>query len=161
MALMKPSESWAVTAQGAAERQGFAARSELRLRNAMEAFLRARYPVARICHEMVMGEREVRADIVAICPDHIAAVEVKGEYDKVTRLLHQAGMYQLSVPEVWLLTSDNDHCDDAATIRYLIPSLGLITATGIRDRYNTADQDCVLTVVAEPVPRQQAHKEQL
>ena len=91
MALMKETPSWAMTAPDAARKTGWASQSELRLRNAMEDWLRARHCDARICHEMVMGEREVRADVVAIGPAHIAAVEIKGEWDGVTRLLHQVG----------------------------------------------------------------------
>lgn len=52
-----------MTAEQAAQRGGFAAQSELALRNAMEDLLRQRYPNARMCHEMVMGAGQVRADL--------------------------------------------------------------------------------------------------
>ena len=141
MALMSATESWSVTAEQAAQRpenrwNGKAAASELRLRNAVESFLRARFPDARLCHEMVMGERQVRADVVAVAPNHIAAVEVKGEADSVVRLLHQVGMYQLCVPEVWIITSKGQHNRAAELIRYLMPSVGVITMTGIFDRWD-------------------------
>ena len=80
MTLLKPSEPWAMTAERAAQRSQFgrAAAAELALRTHMEAFARARWPEARICHEMVMGQGRVRADAVAIGTHHIAAFEVKG-----------------------------------------------------------------------------------
>lgn len=152
MSLMKPTESWAMTAEGAARRQGYAATGELALRNAMEALLRQRHPEARICHEMVMGAREVRADMVAISPATIAAVEVKGPSDNVTRLLHQAGMYQLCVPEVWLVVS-KDKRDDADLIRYLMPSIGIIAARDVPYWIENGEWTPDLEVVAEPVPR--------
>ena len=46
--------------------------------------------------------------MVAIDAAHIAAFEVKGEYDETTRLLHQVGMYQLCVPEVWMVVPVGD-----------------------------------------------------
>lgn len=55
MKLMKGSESWAVTAEQAAARNGWRAGHELALRLAMEAVMRGRMPDARMCHEMVMG----------------------------------------------------------------------------------------------------------
>lgn len=144
-----------MTAEQAAQRQGYAARSELALRNAMEAFLRERRPAARMCHEMVMGEGRVRADLVAVDIDHIVAVEVKGQHDNTTRLLHQVGMYQLCVPEVWMVVPDK-HGDDARLIRHLLPSVGLIVVSGLRDWYHTSrdsDPDVSLAVEAEPDPR--------
>jgi hypothetical protein len=68
------------------------------LRDGLELIMRQRLPDARVVHELVMGAREVRADVVAIAPNHIAAVEVKGAYDNVSRLMHQVGMFQLCVP---------------------------------------------------------------
>lgn len=56
MTLVKPSEPWAMTAEQAARRSGYAARSELKLRELLEEFCRARWPEARIVHEIVMGE---------------------------------------------------------------------------------------------------------
>ncbi len=161
-ALMKPSESWAMTAEDAAQRRhayGRAAESELRLRNAVEQFLRQRHPEARICHEMVMGERQVRADVVAVSPRHIAAVEVKGDGDNVTRLLHQVGMYQLCVPEVWIISVKPSHVEASKLINYLMPSVGVLTGTGLADYWNgtrhvnAMDEPCELQVLHEAVPR--------
>lgn len=156
MALMRATESWALTAEQTARRgYGVAARSELALRNGMEELLRQRFPDARICHEMVMGEREVRADIVAIDTGHIVAVEVKGSADTTVRLLHQVGMYQLCVPEVWMVL-DHRHAGDGAMLRHLLPSIGLITAHNSMAGYGggmSGDGTFRLEVVAEPLPR--------
>lgn len=163
--LAKPSEPWMQTAEGAiAERRlgsdtgrpGRAARSELALRNAMEDLMRQRLPGARMCHEMVMGEGRVRADLVAVGETHIAAVEVKGSYDDTMRLLHQIGMYQLCVPEVWMVV-DKKHADDGHLIRHLLPSTGLILADGVTHLsfdWNSAERPATFEIVAEPVPRE-------
>ncbi len=144
-----------MTAEQAATRPGYAGRAELALRNALEEFCRERWPSARICHEMMMGERKVRADVVAINPTHIAAFEVKGEYDDTTRLLHQVGMYQLCVPEVWMVVPVGQHAEDARILRHLLPSVGLLVGAGqSKSNYYEFDgKDFGLTVEAEPAPR--------
>lgn len=144
-----------MTAEKAATRQGYASRSELALRNALETFCRERWPQARVCHEMVMGEGRVRADVVAIDPAHIAAFEIKGEYDTTTRLLHQVGMYQLCVPEVWMVVPIGRHAEDARLIRHLLPSVGLLVGAGqsAQNHYEFDGKDFGLVVEAEPVPR--------
>jgi hypothetical protein len=155
MALLKPNEPMFMTAEQAARRKGYAGRAELALRNALETFCRERWPEARICHEMVMGEGRVRADVVAVDPGHIAAFEVKGEYDDTTRLLHQVGMYQLCVPEVWMVVPVGRHADDARILRHLLPSIGLLVGAGTsqRNHYEFDGQDFGLVVEAEPAPR--------
>ncbi len=155
MSILKPSEPAFMTAEQAATRRGYAGRAELALRNALEAFCRERWPQARICHEMVMGERRVRADVVAVDPAHIAAFEIKGEYDETVRLLHQVGMYQLCVPEVWMCVPVGRHADDARVLRHLLPSIGLLVGAGTSDRnhYEFDGKDFGLVVEAEPTPR--------
>lgn len=166
MTLLKPNEPWMQTAAEAAQRRGVsafygrAAQSELLLRNELETFLRLRRANARICHEMVMGEGRVRADVVAIDEDHIIACEVKGEYDDTTRLLHQVGMYQLCVPEVWMVVPIGRHAEDARLIRHLIPSVGLLVGSGQsqRNEYEWDGKEFGLTVEAEAAPRQAVPK---
>jgi hypothetical protein len=155
LAIMRPNEPIFMTADQAATRRGYAAKSELALRNSLEAFCRARWPDARICHEMMMGERKVRADVVTIDPAYIAAFEVKGEYDDTTRLLHQVGMYQLCVPEVWMVVPVGRHAEDARILRYLLPSVGLLVGAGTSDarHYEFDGKDFDLVVEAEPTPR--------
>lgn len=162
MVLIKSSEPSFMTAEGAAQRKGYAARSELALRNLMEAWLRARRPKARMCHEMVMGARQVRADLVAVDVAHIIAVEIKGEHDDTTRLLHQVGMYQLCVPEVWMVVPYGRHTDDAKLIRHLLPSVGLLVGNAVhgwesshgRRLQNVDAPGFELIVEAEAVPRE-------
>lgn len=152
--LMKESEPWGMTADAAACRVGYAGRSELALRHALEAFCRERWSGARLVHELVMGEGKVRADVVAIEPAHLVAFEIKGAYDNTVRLLHQVGMFQLCMPEVWMVVDDK-HCDDAKMIRHLMPSVGLLAAPTLgyaRHRRQSIDE-IELTVVAEPQPR--------
>jgi hypothetical protein len=155
MALLKPNEPAFMTAEQAAQRKGYAGQAELALRNALETFCRERWPQARICHEMVMGEGRVRADVVAVDLAHIAAFEVKGEYDDTTRLLHQVGMYQLCVPEVWMVVPTGRHADDARILRHLLPSIGLLVGTGqsAQNHYVFDGKDFGLAVEAEPAPR--------
>jgi hypothetical protein len=154
MAIKRPNEPAFMTAEQAATRRGYAGRAELALRNTLEAFCRERWPQARICHEMMMGERKVRADVVAIDPAHIAAFEVKGEYDDTTRLLHQVGMYQLCVPEVWMVVPIGRHAEDARILRHLLPSVGLLVGAGTsqRNHYEFDGKDFKLAVEAEPAP---------
>lgn len=153
MTLIKGSEPWAMTADTAAKRRGHAARSELSLREALEVFCREKWPTARICHEMVMGGGKVRADVVAIDTAHIAAFEVKGAHDDTTRLLHQVGMFQLCVPEVWMIVAEN-HETDSALIRHLLPSVGLIVADGMDKGWGRpVEADISLRVEADAVPR--------
>lgn len=156
MTLIRSNEPWAQTLEQAAQRgRGWAARSELVLRDALETFCRARWPDARVVHEIVMGEGRVRADVAAITPNHIAAFEIKGEYDETTRLLHQVGMYQLCVPEVWMVVPVGRHAEDARLIRHLIPSVGLLVGAGTsaRNHYEFDGKDFGLTVEAEAAPR--------
>lgn len=150
--LLKPNEPAFMTADQAAQRRGYAGRAELALRNTLEQFCRNRWPEARLCHEMVMGEGRVRADLVAIGTDHIAAFEIKGEYDGTTRLLHQVGMYQLCVPEVWMVVPVGRHAEDARVLRHLLPSLGLLVGAGQSQQnyYEFDGKDFSLTVEAEP-----------
>jgi hypothetical protein len=155
MAILKPNEPIFMTAEGAANRRGYAARAELALRNSLEKFCRSRWPEARICHEMMMGERKVRADVVAIDTSHIAAFEVKGQYDDTCRLLHQVGMYQLCVPEVWMVVPVGRHAEDARVLRHLLPSVGLLVGAGqsAKNHYEFDGKDFDLVVEAEPSPR--------
>lgn len=103
---------------------------------------------------MVMGERRVRSDVVAIDVDHIAAFEVKGAYDELTRLLHQVGLYQLCCPEVWMVVAQG-HAIDAKLIRHLLPSVGILVGTGksAHHDYEFDGDNFGLTVEAEAEPR--------
>lgn len=155
MSIKRSNEPIFMTADQAATRRGYAGRAELALRNSLERFCRQRWPEARICHEMMMGERRVRADVVAIDHSHIAAFEVKGDYDETVRLLHQVGMYQLCVPEVWMVVPVGRHAEDARILRHLLPSVGLLVGAGqsSANHYVFDGKDFDLVVEAEPEPR--------
>jgi hypothetical protein len=144
-----------MTATEASCRQGYAAKSELALRAGLEDVLRERHPGARIVHELVMGAREVRADVVAIDTGHIAAVEVKGAYDNMTCLMHQVGMFKLCVPDVWMCV-EKDLYEDAKLIRHLLPSVGLIVGANLDRHYHRGEtvKALELEIEAEPVPRE-------
>lgn len=167
MTLMKGSEPWMQNAVAEAQRKvqenehapnarlGMAARSELALRNGMEDLMRSRLPDARLCHEMVMGEGRVRADLVAIDETHIAAIEVKGGGDDTSRLIHQIAMFQLCVPEVWMVV-DRKHSHDATLVRHLLPCVGLIVGDGLTHLsydWDATERPVTFEVEAEPVPR--------
>lgn len=132
MAILKGNSSAGQYAEEPAIRKlGKAALSELALRNSIETNLRVKFPQGRIYHEMMMGARQVRADLVAIEPNHMAAVEIKGSYDDTRRLLHQVGMYQLCVPEVWIVAAEK-HLNDALLIKHLLPSTGIYVEAGAK-----------------------------
>lgn len=101
------------------------------MREAIEAWGRAKWPAARVVHELVMDRGSVRADMAFVSPDHLVAVEIKSEFDDTTRLLQQAGMFRLAVPELWI-ASPHRHTKDTDLIRYLMPSIGV--ALTDRDR---------------------------
>lgn len=61
--------------------------SEKRIRIKCEAFLRARYPDARIIHEFVVGG--CRLDMAAVTTDEIILLELKSERDVLDRLERQ------------------------------------------------------------------------
>lgn len=105
---------------------------ELHLRDMVERWGRAKWPDARIVHELVMGRGEVRCDVALVTPNHIVAVEIKSSHDNVGRLLTQAGTYRLAVPELWIVCADR-HVRDANLVRYLMPSIGVAVPDTIRD----------------------------
>lgn len=152
MALGEPS---LMTATKASCRQGYAAKSALALRAGREDVLRERHPGARIMNELVIGAREVRADVVAIDTGHIAAMEVKGAYDNTTRPMHQVDMFQLCVPDVWMCVA-KDHYEDGKLIRHLLPSVGLILSANLDGHYHRSEtvKALELDIEAEPLPRE-------
>lgn len=105
-------------------RRIYRSQAELKMRDAVEVWGRAKWPDARVIHELVMDRGTVRADVAFVTPDHIAAVEIKSDHDDTHRLLHQAGMFRLAVPELWI-ASAHRHVKDAELIRYLMPSIGI------------------------------------
>lgn len=112
-------------------RRIYRSEAELKMRDGVERWGRAKWPKARVVHELVMDRGTVRCDVAFVSPDHLVAVEIKSEHDDTSRLLNQAGMFRLSVPEIWI-ASPHRHVKDAELIRYLMPSVGV--ALTDRDR---------------------------
>jgi hypothetical protein len=84
---------------------------ELRLRARVAEWGRARWPGARMLHELAMGER--RIDLLFVCERDLIGVEIKSSRDKLTRLDGQMKEYGRYVPEVWLAVAERwrDHDD--------------------------------------------------
>lgn len=123
--LLTPSEAKAQAAVETAVRKSYRSDAEIAMRDVLEAWCRARWPDARLFHELVMGRGTVRADLAAIAPAHLVAFEIKGPWDGLGRLLHQIAMFRLAVPELWLVVAGSS-ARDAGMIRHLLPSVGLI-----------------------------------
>ena len=64
--------------------------AEADVRTAVVERLRSLRPDARIIHEINIDERKCRADVLAVTPTEIYAVEIKSERDKLDRLEEQA-----------------------------------------------------------------------
>ena len=122
---------------------------ELLLRDLVDAWARQRWPQARQVHELVMDRGRVRADMVIVDQAHFVAVEIKSVNDYSERLLHQCAMFRLASPELWICC-DAKHSDDAALVRYLMPSIGLLRRVGPPN--GVAPQQNRLEVVAEAAP---------
>jgi hypothetical protein len=105
-------------------RRVYRSQGELKMREAVETWGRARWPDARVIHELVMDRGTVRADVAFVTVKHLAVVEIKSDHDDTHRLLHQAGMFRLAVPELWI-ASAHRHAKDAELIRYLMPTIGI------------------------------------
>lgn len=101
--------------------------TEKDLRDKVEAWGRARWPEARVCHELVMNRGTVRLDVAFVSPRHLAVVELKSGYDTMERVMHQVGWARLCAHEVWLVC-DQRWGEDMRILRYLLPSLGIAHA---------------------------------
>lgn len=128
--LLTPAEQKRQAGHDQAIRHAYRSSEELAMRDALEGWCRARWPDARIVHELVMGRGSVRADLAVVEPDHLVAFEIKGPHDNMMRLVHQVALYRLSVPELWLVVG-RDKDGDAELIRYLLPSIGVLRVTGL------------------------------
>lgn len=73
---------------------------ELAMRGAIEAWGRARWPDARVFHELTIGM--CRADLAFICPADLIVVEIKSSRDTLDRLDKQMRVFKEHVPEVWV-----------------------------------------------------------
>lgn len=73
---------------------------ELVMRDLVEAWGRARWPDARVVHELVCSE--CRIDVAFVCPNDLIGVEIKSSKDTLDRLEKQLRVFGEHLPEVWL-----------------------------------------------------------
>ena len=119
--------------------------AELRMRVEIEAWGRARWPEARVVHELVVDRGAARADMAFIGTDHFVAVEIKSAHDYTDRLMMQAATFRLMAPELWLAVAPC-HMRDTEMVRYLLPSIGLL-----RVQVEPPDRPAEMDVDAEAV----------
>lgn len=108
-------------------RRTYRSQDELDMRSAVELWGRSAWPNARQVHELVMDRGKVRADMAMICPTHLVAIEIKSEWDDLSRLMLQVAMFRLATPELWVVCHER-FLKDLDVIRYLIPTMGVIRA---------------------------------
>jgi hypothetical protein len=121
--------------------------AELEMREAVDLWGRARWPEARVVHELVMDRGKVRADMAFISPAALVSIEIKSGYDDSARMMNQVAMFRLSTPETWLIT-DVKHQRDVGLVHYLLPTIGCATAT----REKMYGGPFSISVTREPAP---------
>lgn len=72
---------------------------ERRIRAAVTAWGRERWPGCRVLHELVLGER--RVDLVFVGERDLVGMEIKSSVDTLARLADQMKEYRRYLPEVW------------------------------------------------------------
>lgn len=84
---------------------------ELEMRDHIETWGRARWPDARVFHELVISE--CRVDIAFIRPNDLIGVEIKSSKDVLTRLEKQVRVFHDHIPEFWVAIAEKwkDHPD--------------------------------------------------
>lgn len=73
---------------------------ELVMRDHIEAWGRAKWPDARVFHELVVSD--CRVDIAFIRPKDLIGVEIKSSKDVLTRLEKQVRIFHNHFPEFWV-----------------------------------------------------------
>lgn len=73
---------------------------ELRMRAAVTAWGRARWPGCRVLHELVLGRR--RIDLLFVEERDLHGIEIKSGVDTLSRLKGQLEEYQRYIPEIWV-----------------------------------------------------------
>lgn len=101
--------------------------TEVELRALTDAWGRARWPDARVCHELVIDRGSFRLDVAFVSPQHLAIVEIKSGYDTMDRAIHQCAMARAAGCEAWLIT-DRRHDKDVRLVKFLLPSIGIAEA---------------------------------
>jgi hypothetical protein len=75
--------------------------AELAMRDAVERWGRARWPDARVVHELVTSE--CRIDMAFVRPSDLIGVEIKSDRDVLDRLDKQLATFREHMPEVWVM----------------------------------------------------------
>ncbi len=83
-----------------------ASENEARIRAKTEAALRAKYPLARIVHEIPLEAFAIRLDLAAITPTKIVVAEIKSEKDTLTRLQAQVKSAISLACETWVVYNE-------------------------------------------------------
>ena len=155
MTILRPTdETSAVATQG----RSYRSEAEIRLRQAVEQWGRTRWPEARVVHELVMDRGTVRADLAFVEPNHFAVCEIKSASDVSDRLMRQCSMFRLAAPELWICAAAR-HASDAALVRYLIPSIGMLVTD--QDRAIGPLPEKLLLDEIAPAQRWTAHQESM
>jgi hypothetical protein len=118
---------------------------EAALRDAVDLWGRARWPDARVCHELVMDRGTVRLDVAFVCPATLVTVELKSGFDTMERAIHQVAMATLASHEVWLICAGR-YAEDMRLIHYLLPNVGIADHSGPPGQEE-------IKVLAEAAPR--------
>lgn len=77
-----------------------ASAEEAQMRDAVIAWGRARWPTARVIHELQIGG--CRTDLAFVSPSNLAVIEIKSSLDVMDRLDRQVRNYTANAPEVWI-----------------------------------------------------------
>lgn len=84
--------------------------AEEELRVAVEAWMRARWPAARIVHELVLNGGAQRIDLASVGDEELRLIEIKSAKDVLTRLRDQVKAASACAQEVWVAV-DAKHLD--------------------------------------------------
>ncbi len=77
-----------------------ASSEEAEMRDAVIAWGRAKWPNARVIHELQIGG--CRSDLAFVLPDNLIVVEIKSSRDVMDRFENQMRQYTRHVPEIWI-----------------------------------------------------------
>lgn len=75
---------------------------EEELRQAVEAWMRQRWPAARIIHELVLDDGRVRIDLASVGDEELRLIEIKSAKDVLKRLPTQVRVAHRCAQEVWV-----------------------------------------------------------
>lgn len=124
---------------------------ELRMRAAVTAWGRARWPGCRVLHELVLGRR--RIDLLFVEERDLHGIEIKSGADTLARLDGQLEEYQRYVPEVWVAAAPKWLKDGSIPDIYAnlisIDSTGAVRQHSPRDKAKPARDELVCSRLLE------------